>query len=50
VDSGGGKMEHERLGVGGVLNVSGVSSVGLGCKNEGHKARLEVAGNVASRS
>jgi len=30
--SSDGKMEHKRLGVGGLLNVSGVSSVGLGAR------------------
>ena len=51
----GSKTECKRLGVGGVLNVSsvgGVGGVGLVHENKGHKflARLEAAGNVASRS
>jgi len=52
MDGGGGKTEHKRLGVGGVLNVSSVSSVGLGHKNNGHRflVRLEVADIAASKS
>jgi len=44
MDSSSGKTEHKRLGVGSMSNVSSVSSVGLGHKNDGHRflARLEV--------
>ena len=45
-------MEHKRLEMGGVSNVSGVSSVGLGHENDGHRflARLEVADIAARKS
>src|SRR6266850_7005898 len=52
MDSGSsGEMEHERLGVGGVSNISSVSGVGLACENKGHKflARFEAAGIAARR-
>jgi len=54
VDGGGGgsgETECERLGVGGMSNVSGVGSVGLVCENKGHKflARFEAAGIAARR-
>jgi len=51
VDGGGGETERERLGVGGVSNVSGVGGVGLARENKGHKflARFEAASIAARR-
>src|SRR6266850_2077309 len=50
-DVDGSKMEHERLGVGSVSNVSDVGGVGLASENKGHKflARFEAAGIAARR-
>src|SRR6266850_2808898 len=52
MDGSSGKTECERLGVGSMSNISSVSSVGLGCENDGHRfvARLEVADIAASKS
>jgi hypothetical protein len=52
VDGGDGETERERLGVGGMSDVSGVGGADLGRENEGHRllARLVATGIAARRS